>query len=57
MSYKCKLGIYFMVSDHEKLNGVLIYMIGCVWTLDLHVFEMAAKGNPPIFLIAAFAML
>ena len=29
-----------MVSEHEKLNGILIFMIGCVWTPNLHVTKM-----------------
>ena len=36
-----ELIVYFMVSDHWKLNGMLIIMIGCVWTPNLGVSKMA----------------
>ena len=51
MGWKCKLGVYFMVSEHKKLNRILICMIGCVWTFNLPISNMDATKMFLFFIV------
>ena len=37
-----------MISDHERVNGIPIFIIGCVWILIVHIYKMVATCFPMI---------